>query len=850
VSGVSEIQDLRATADELAKKRAAVEKKAAENAKEKVSDRKLEEIAADVEKELKKAAAHEKKNEERVLEAFPLLATSPFAVEARKYIFWSEEHDSIAVVCKDENGVGRYTKIREKYIWDKEQKKFLSERVDGSKWLKTWGAPAYPFALPLFWAVYGFDKYFVVCEGEKDALNLNLCGVAAITLGSTSDATKWDKYVEKLPQGVTPILLFDNDDSGLKAAAKVKEIFEKRGMYCLVVKWEILDAKAKNKEDASDYIAKSGSDGLLSRLIKACGFVPKTKDWKEVTAELLPKVRPLKSKNFDEVAIALDNYATKIGDTKYANFQIEAAALFARLSSEELAAFEGYDEMSADDKTATRDKLEKKYQKQLQMKLVYDFFGRSAMVGFIKHSEADAVKEMLELFEDNGVFLFRKYKLFHFYTGTHFQAVEVEQYQNFVLDFIDAAKVNPKQAYQGKFIKEVGAGVMERIRHTVAQNDERGIINHQGGTIFVAANGELTHTEHSHEHGITYCLPFAYEPTARCDMWLKFLSTSLTVKHENGDETPDIETIHILQEYVAYCFLPRYVDYFIYLYGLGANGKSVFLAVVEALFDSSTVSRLNLVSMKDHQLDALSGKLVNIGSEIPAGAFLTEQVANLKQMVVGEPIVINPKNRDPYTLRKPPKMMMAGNEEIKGGGTDDGLRRRLIQIVFDKQIAAKDRVDNLAGKIIENELPGILNWALEGLARFVKNNYKFTVSAKSEEAKRDYRRRTDHVWAFIEDYFVLGEDGKPTKGARTKISTSKLYIAYKAWADKEGVKVLAQKNFSTAIGMPTHLDQKVKQLSAKERYFMGFTISPEIENANEIMEDYGGLFDPPAHIKL
>ena len=218
--------------------------------------------------------------------------------------------------------------------------------------------------------------------------------------------------------------------------------------------------------------------------------------------------------------------------------------LFARLSAEELAAFEGYDEMSGEDKAATKEKLEKKYQKQLQMKLVYDFFGRSAMVGFIKHSEADAVKEILELFEENGITLFRKYKLFHYYSGTHFQAIEPEAYQNFILDFIDAARVNPKQAYQKKFILEVNGGVMERIRHSVSNGvEDKGVINHQGGTIFIGADGTLTHKEHSPEDGITYCLPFAYDPNAKCEMWMRFLSTSLVTVDERGNEIPDWESI-------------------------------------------------------------------------------------------------------------------------------------------------------------------------------------------------------------------------------------------------------------------------------------------------------------------
>lgn len=838
-------EELGSAIDEAAKRRELAQKIAAENAKEKEPDRTVEEIAKDVEKELKRAAKFANKNEENTLKAFPMLATSPFGAEARKCIFWSEEHDSIGVVCHDEDGVGRYTKVREKYVWDKENKKFLPERIDPTgknKWFKTWGAPAYPFPLSLFWCVFDFGGKYVICEGEKDALNLNMCGVPTVTLGSTGDAAKWGEHLSKLPKDSTPILFFDNDDAGRKAAKTVKAIFADAGVNALIVKWEILDPKAKNKADATDYIANHGASSLLQKLIKACGFIPKSRPWAVVSAELLSKVRPLKSQNFDYMAEALKRFADKTGDLAYAQFQIEAADLFAKLSAEELAAFNGWDEMSDNERAETKEKIERKYQKQLQMKLVYDFFGRSPMVTFIKHQSSDATKEILELFESNNIAIAKKFSTLHFYNGTHFQSLKPSVLENFFHDWFFAAKINPKQAYsEGDFRRKVKESVIAMAKNLDDDNDdgdekiEYGYINHQGGIIRIDENGEIEHLEHSPEHKLTYCLRFAYDPDAKCEMWEKFLTSSLVVNN-NGVEAPDVSSIALLQEYVGYLFLPRYIQNFIYLYGMGANGKSVFIKVVEALFPKEVVSHIEVVDMDDHMLDGFANKVLNIANEIEAGGYMAKQISLLKSIVEGAPIQINPKHKDTYVNYKPPKQLMSGNDQLKGGGMNDGLIRRMLIVPFDKQIPESKRIDKLDELIIKNELAGVLNWAIAGLKRLVKNGYVFTKSAKVEAAKEEYKLETNQIYAFIKGNFVHGDDGKILREENNRISTAKLYAFYEAWCKAEGVNPLKQKAFSTKLG--EHLNTKAQQLTAKERFFVGFRIiEPDNTDITESMNE-------------
>ena len=73
--------------------------------------------------------------------------------------------------------------------------------------------------------------------------------------------------------------------------------------------------------------------------------------------------------------------------------------------------------------------------------------------------------------------------------------------------------------------------------------------------------------------------------------------------------------------------------------------------------------------------------------------------------------------------------------------TSGGYYRRFLIIPF-KYIIPKKKVDPLlAKKIIGSELPGIMNWVLEGWKRLVRQQ-AFTQSRILDKALEDYKRMT------------------------------------------------------------------------------------------------------------
>ena len=84
-------------------------------------------------------------------------------------------------------------------------------------------------------------------------------------------------------------------------------------------------------------------------------------------------------------------------------------------------------------------------------------------------------------------------------------------------------------------------------------------------------------------------------------------------------------------------------------------------------------------------------------------------------------------------------MMFCLNELPKTNDISNGFYRRFLIAPFNVQIP-KNRINpNLAKEIISHELPGIMNWVLEGRKRLVRNG-KFTDSPVMNKTLEEYKK--------------------------------------------------------------------------------------------------------------
>ena len=181
-----------------------------------------------------------------------------------------------------------------------------------------------------------------------------------------------------------------------------------------------------------------------------------------------------------------------------------------------------------------------------------------------------------------------------------------------------------------------------------------------------------------------------------------------------------------------------------YLLGRSRGGKGTLMKVIAALVGDRNLAAPTIRSFAERFWAwPLMDKTV---------AFITDMAINDREavklaanhinMVSGrDPIMIDRKNKElipAYTL--PTRILVAGNSLPDFGDHAIALANRLLVIPFD--VSFKGREDrSLARRLIAEELPGILVWALEGLARLrARGNFRRAGGKPRRQAQPDSPR--------------------------------------------------------------------------------------------------------------
>lgn len=280
-----------------------------------------------------------------------------------------------------------------------------------------------------------------------------------------------------------------------------------------------------------------------------------------------------------------------------------------------------------------------------------------------------------------------------------------------------------------------------------------------------------------------YCnfrIPYDYIADAECPQFIEFLNDIF----EN-----DQERIDLIQEIMGACLLyDKCMQYLVIFLGNGSNGKSLLASVIKKMLGEKNVSAIALDKLSGDRFSKqnLDKKLLNISSETnPEKVYST---SDLKTLTGGDAVEVEKKFCDAYTTELYCKFILLANNMIQTADYSDGFYRRLMIIPFNKQyydLAAGEEPEEgkqykdiyLEGKLSE-ELPGIFNFAMEGLLRLYQNDFHFTVSQKCEAALTRYKNEHNVVKAFMNECIRIAGDSK------SSIRCSKLFPSFEDFCRK------------------------------------------------------------------
>lgn len=225
------------------------------------------------------------------------------------------------------------------------------------------------------------------------------------------------------------------------------------------------------------------------------------------------------------------------------------------------------------------------------------------------------------------------------------------------------------------------------------------------------------------------------------------------------------------------------------LIGSGANGKTVFLDILQHLIGRNNVCFIPLKMLAERfQGFPLAENKLNICNEMSTDTgtgnlHLVEGM--LKDCISGGDIEVERKGVDKYFAPCRARFIFACNSMPTFMDRSDGIWRRLRVIDFPVTVPAGERDVHLAEKIIAWELPGVLLWAMEGLVDVVRSGMVFE-SGRSVSLKEQHRFDCDKEKCFLHECCDLEPEAFVPKET--------LYAKYKFWCSNNGYRFPLSKN--------------------------------------------------------
>ncbi len=282
----------------------------------------------------------------------------------------------------------------------------------------------------------------------------------------------------------------------------------------------------------------------------------------------------------------------------------------------------------------------------------------------------------------------------------------------------------------------------------------------KNGALRISA-GELL--DHRPGHYATSAVPYEYDPNAAPAIWRYFLENTVPADAA------------FLQEFAGYALTTEMAhELAIWLFGPPGSGKSTFIAGLAAMLGH----RAGILGLADLErsrftLADLPGKTLVVASEQPSSYLASTNTLNA--IISGEPIQVERKYHDPFTVIPKAKVCWAMNELPRVADANSGLFRRVKVVTF-PQLSESAR-DPQIKRCIEQEGAGILNWALQGLRR-LKERGHFDVPVGVIDATRQFQEHNDVPALFVEDRCIREAD--------LKVQASQLYDEYKDWCIDNG----------------------------------------------------------------
>lgn len=230
-----------------------------------------------------------------------------------------------------------------------------------------------------------------------------------------------------------------------------------------------------------------------------------------------------------------------------------------------------------------------------------------------------------------------------------------------------------------------------------------------------------------------------------------------------------------------------------FLWGNGGDGKSTCAHILKLLVGEAQTCVLEFDQLDDRFSSyALTENKLNLVEELTVGEnkSLSGAEKTFKEITGGSAIKIEKKYGGISKAVPTARCVFATNELPPFVDRSNGLWDRLVFLPFLHRFRdTPDENINLKQEL-EAELPGIFNWAIEGM-RKLKKKKRFPLPEKSKELLYKHRLSCDHEREFMNEFLTVSPQSTVTK--------ADVYESYREWCARSGYRSVAQNKFNQAL---------------------------------------------------
>lgn len=315
--------------------------------------------------------------------------------------------------------------------------------------------------------------------------------------------------------------------------------------------------------------------------------------------------------------------------------------------------------------------------------------------------------------------------------------------------------------------------------------------------LFNVANGTIDlctgdKREHDPADLITKRSPVLFDREAQCPMWEDFME-KISAERFGGPPRPEL--VALLQRLAGYLLTGSTAEQMLFFFlGDGANGKTTWIeTMISLLGDYAKVARSSTFMRtrnEQHPTDiaGIAEARFVYCDELAEDAVINEE--RMKSMT-GEGRQAARFMRQNFFEFDPHWKIVFNTNHLPTVPTGDrAIWRRLIPIPFSITIPEGKRDRQIKQRLC-SELPGILNWAIQGAIDWRLQGLNPNAIACVEALRVEYHEEEDHLGAVLRTICTFGEG--------LAVRQTELFLAYRRACKAQGIDPLPENVFGRRL---------------------------------------------------